>query len=97
MLLFLLTSLRKISEQTLNQLVMGKILEITEMKPQPATLPDGVYIGKWGGHVIELIYAGVTYYLKTEESSKGLIINVVVTVGDRVATYQKAKNQAFQM
>jgi len=71
---------------------MGKILEITEKVPQVAKLPDGVYNGTWGGYVIELVYQGKTFQLKTEEGVRGMGFKVVVFVKDGVATYEEINN-----
>lgn len=42
---------------------MGKILEIKEKVPVTASLPDGTYIGIWGGYEIDVNYQGKTYQL----------------------------------
>lgn len=73
---------------------MNKILEITEMKPQPATLPDGKYIGSWGGFLITVDYNSRTYTLKTERGVKGFGVKVLVTVLDGVATFEEFKNRS---
>lgn len=71
---------------------MGKILEIKEKVPQTTTLPDGGYMGIWGGHVIELTYKGKTYELTTEEGVKGIGYKVFVNVNDGIATFTEIDN-----
>lgn len=71
---------------------MGKITQITEKKPHAATLPDGIYIGSWGGYVIELHHQGIIYELKTEEGVRGSGIKVVVTINNGIATYEQVSN-----
>lgn len=44
----------------------NKITSITKKVPKETSLPDGLYNGTWGGHVIELNYKGSTYELATE-------------------------------
>lgn len=69
-----------------------KILSITEKIPHPATLPDGIYTGTWGGYIINIRYGDKYYELKTEEGVRGIGIHVVVTIKDGVATFEQLKN-----
>lgn len=69
-----------------------KILKITEKIPQPATLPDGIYTGTWGGYNIELNYNGKVYSLTTEEGVRGVGIKVIVTIQNGEATFSELKN-----
>ena len=71
---------------------MGKILSITEKVPQVTTLPDGNYVGTWGGYIIEVNYKGKTYELTTEEGVRGMGFRVVVTVADGIATFEAVNN-----
>jgi len=65
----------------------NKILSITEKFPKPTTLPDGSYLGIWGGSNIDVEYKGKTYNLKTEEGVRGFGIKVIVTIKDGVGTF----------
>jgi hypothetical protein len=71
---------------------MGKIVSITEKTPVSATLPDGNYVGIWGGNIIELKYNNKTYELETEVGVRGIGYHVVVIVKDGEATFQELKN-----
>jgi hypothetical protein len=70
----------------------NKILAIKERVPQVTSLPDGVYMGKWGGYVITVNYNGKTYECETEEGIRGIGFSVVVTIDGGVATFREAKN-----
>jgi hypothetical protein len=72
--------------------MMGKVLSITEKRPVDVVLPDGVYLGIWGGHVIELTLKGKTYELGTDVGVKGIGYKVAVTVKNGEATYQEIDN-----
>jgi hypothetical protein len=71
---------------------MMKITAIREKRPVETTLPDGMYMGTWGGYVIEVNYSGKTYELATEEGVRGIGFKVVVTIKDGVATFEDLKN-----
>lgn len=71
---------------------MGNILSIKEKQPIDVVLPDGAYLGIWGGHAIELGFKGKTYELETDIGIKGIGYKAVVTVKDGVATYAEVKN-----
>lgn len=71
---------------------MGKILEIKEKVPQITTLPDGSYMGIWGGNVIDVTYNGKTYELTTDEGVRGMGFKVVVNIVNGVATFHDIKN-----
>jgi hypothetical protein len=71
---------------------MGKILSIKEKVPQETTLPDGLYLGTWGGYIIELQHKRKTYHLETEVGVKGFGYRVVVNVKDGVASYSEVDN-----
>ena len=71
---------------------MGKIISIQVKVPQETTLPDGNYVGVWGGYTIELQHGGKTYELKTEEGVRGMGFKVVVTIVNGIATYQSINN-----
>lgn len=70
----------------------GKILSIKEKQPVDVTLPDGVYLGVWGGHAIELGFKGKTYELETDIGIKGIGYKVVITVTNGEATYAELNN-----
>jgi len=69
-----------------------KIISIKEKVPRVTTLPNGTYMGVWGGYVIEVNFNGKTYELETEEGVKGFGIKVVVIINDNVATFNQIKN-----
>jgi len=71
---------------------MGKILDIKEKVPVSTTLPDGNYMGIWGGYVIEINFQGKTYQLTTYEGVRGFNIKVVVTIKDGKGTFIEIKN-----
>lgn len=71
---------------------MMKITAIREKRPVATNLPDGMYMGTWGGYVIELQYGNKTYELETEEGVRGIGFKVVVTIKDGVATFEDLKN-----
>lgn len=68
----------------------NKISEIKEKKP--TTLPDGTYIGKWTGNIIDLNYLNKDYELITETSVKGLGLKVVITIKNGSATFTETNN-----
>lgn len=70
----------------------NKIVSIKERLPQDASLPDGVYKGIWGGHVIVVNYDNRTFELNTEIGVRGMNISVVVTITNGVATFLETKN-----
>ena len=70
----------------------NKIKAIREKVPQISTLPDGNYMGTWGGYVIEVKYQDRWYELETEEGVRGVGLKVVVTIKDGVATFEDLKN-----
>lgn len=72
---------------------MGKILSISEKLPTPRTLPDGQYIGTWGGYVIDLVYNERSYELKTQEGVRGINVAVVVTIKNGEATFETLNNR----
>lgn len=72
--------------------MMGKVLSISEKRPVNVSLPDGVYLGIWGGHVIELEFKGKTYELESDVGVKGFGYKVVVTIENGIATYAEVKN-----
>ena len=53
---------------------MGKILKITEkvVEVKPITLPDGNYIGTWGGNIINVYHDDTNYELETDEGVRGI-------------------------
>ena len=69
----------------------NNIKSITEKVPKKTTLPDGLYIGVWGGYTIELNTDGKTYELITEVGVKGIGIKVAVEVQDGIATFDVIK------
>ena len=71
---------------------MNKITKITEKLPQPATLPDGIYQGIYGGYNIEIRFKDKTYDLRTEEGVRGNGFKVIVTIKDGIATFEDLKN-----
>lgn len=69
-----------------------EITKITKKVSQESTLPDGIYVGKWGGYEIEVYYSPDKYILTTKEGVKGMNISVVVTIKDGIATFELLKN-----
>jgi hypothetical protein len=69
----------------------NKITSIIEIS-KSHRLPDGVYIGKYGGYVIELNYQDKKYELRTEEEVRGIGFNVVVAIKDGIAVFEIANN-----
>lgn len=74
---------------------MNKIIKITESRPTIVTLPDGLYIGTWGGSTIKLSYQDKEYNLETEIGVKGLGYKVVVKIENGEATFEELKNGGF--
>lgn len=70
----------------------NRITKIAEKVPQTTMLPDGLYNGVWGGHIIVVKYQGKTYELETEVGVKSFDIKVIVEVKDSVATFQEISN-----
>jgi len=70
----------------------NKIIAIREKVPQDVVLPDGSYVGTWGGNIISLPLDGKNYELETEEGVRSFGIKVVVTISDGVATFNELKN-----
>ena len=71
----------------------NKIKSIREKVPQIATLPDGLYVGTWGGHIIELEYRCKIYELETEDGVKGINITVMVQIEDGIPTFETVLNR----
>ena len=69
-----------------------KIIKITEKVPKEVKLPDGTYLGIWGGYIIEVKYNDKTYELITEEGVRGIGFKVVVTIKDGIATFNSVNN-----
>lgn len=67
--------------------MLNEIISIREKVPQITTLPDGLYVSTWGGHIIELEYRGKIYELETKEGVKGINVTVVVSIEDGIATF----------
>jgi hypothetical protein len=76
----------------INKIMSNKIIEIREKVPKETTLPDGKYIGTWGGYIIDVRYNDKTYELKTEQGVRGVNIRVVVTIENGEATFQEINN-----
>jgi hypothetical protein len=70
----------------------GKILTINLKVPQVTSLPDGYYIGTWGGSTIVVNYKDKTYELTTEIAVKGFGYRVVVEINDGVAVFHEINN-----
>jgi hypothetical protein len=70
----------------------NKILKITEKVPKAVTLPDGNYIGTWGGYTIEVVYQQKSYELTTEEGVRGMGFKVIVEIINGEATFEEIKN-----
>jgi hypothetical protein len=75
-----------------NNNMSNKILNITERVPRPVILPDGKYVGTWGGSLIVIRFEKVEYELKTEEGVRGINIGVVVSIVDGIGTFELLKN-----
>ena len=71
---------------------MGKILKITEKLPKEAILPDGLYLGIWGGSIIEVSYKNKEYQLETEEGVRGIGYKVLVKIEKGIATFEEINN-----
>jgi hypothetical protein len=69
-----------------------KIKAIREKRPVVTTLPDGTYLGTWGGYNIDIEYNGKTYEMETEEGVRGIGFRVVVTIKDGEATFEDIMN-----
>jgi hypothetical protein len=69
-----------------------KITKVTESVPKETTLPTGVYLGMWGGHVIEVEYQGRKIHLHTEEGVKGMDVKVIVNVVGDEYKFVEANN-----
>ena len=65
----------------------NKVLEVKELVPQDAILPDGIYSGIRGGYIIELYHLGKKYQLKTENGIRGMNYPVTVYVNNGVVTH----------
>ena len=70
----------------------NKIITIEEKVPKVTTLPDGYYIGTWGGYVIELHYKEKTYQLKTEDGVRGINYKVIIYIENGIATFETVNN-----
>ena len=73
---------------------MGKILKIIEKKVEveEATLPDGIYIGTWGGNVINVRHDNKEFELETEEGVRGIGYKVVVTIKNNEFSFEELSN-----
>jgi len=67
--------------------MINRVKSITEKTV--TTLPDGFYIGTWGGYTIEVQYKEKTFELETENGVKGIGIKVVVQVKNGEATFEE--------
>lgn len=65
----------------------SKVESIVERLPQKSSLPDGLYLGKWGGYVIALTYENRHYELNTKDGVRTINLPVVVEVKDGIATF----------
>ena len=65
---------------------------VTTEKRVLTSLPDGNYIGKWGGYIITVNYRAKVYECKTEEAIRGVGYDVVVNVKDGESTFIKMDN-----
>lgn len=70
---------------------MGKILSIKESVPKVTTLPDGYYIGTWGGYTITVNYKDKSYELQTDEGVRGVGFRVIVNIVDGEATFNELR------
>jgi hypothetical protein len=68
------------------------IKNITRKVPKETTLPDGIYVGTWGGYVIQFKHEGKEYECETEEGVRGTGFTVIITIKDGVATFETTKN-----
>jgi len=71
---------------------MNVILAITKKEPKTTTLPDGNYIGSWGGYVIVVRHNNIEYELQTEEGLRGTGFKVMVTIKGDSMTFVDIKN-----
>lgn len=71
---------------------MAKILKIEEKIFRPSSLPDGNYVGTWGGDIISLHYKEKYYQLRTDEGVRGVNFKVMVTIKDGEGTFVEIKN-----
>jgi len=55
-------------------------------------LPNGTYIGTWGGNQISVDYKGVLYRYETVNGVRGFNYKVSVTIKDDDISYQQLKN-----
>lgn len=71
---------------------MRKIVSITREVREESILPDGYYLGVWGGFKISLYYKDTEYLLKTLDGAKGSRIRVVIIVKEGDATFHNLNN-----
>jgi hypothetical protein len=73
---------------------MGKIIKITEKitEIKPITLPDGNYLGTWGGNKIDVYHKGKNYELETDEGVRGIGYKVMVTIDKDDMTFVEINN-----
>tara|TARA_Y100001937_G_C7081714_1_gene313306 strand:- start:261 stop:500 length:240 start_codon:yes stop_codon:yes gene_type:complete len=69
-----------------------KYVVTTTEKRILTSLPDGNYIGKWGGYIITVNYRNKTYECKTESGVRGVGYTVVVNVKDGESTFIEIDN-----
>jgi hypothetical protein len=64
---------------------MSKVVAITEKVPQNTSLPNGWYKGVQGGYVVDVMYNGKDYQIKTDDGVRGFNISVVINIeGDNI-------------
>lgn len=71
---------------------MREIVSITREVREESVLPDGYYLGVWGGFKITLHYKDTEYLLKTSDGAKGTRIRVVIIVKEGDATFHILNN-----
>jgi hypothetical protein len=64
---------------------MAKIEGITKKVPEKCMLPNGWYVGRQGGYVVEVRVQHEVYEIKTDDGVRGMNIPVVVHIdGDNI-------------
>jgi len=69
----------------------NKVKSIVKKVPEETTLSNGLYIGTWGGFIIELKFNNYIYELATEDAVTGVNIPVVVEVIDDNVTFDTTR------
>lgn len=58
----------------------GTIVKVEELVKVESTIPNGIYMGTYGGYTVVITHDGRTFHLTTEEGVKGIGYKVMVKV-----------------